>query len=308
MADNTQGQNHGNDNHDDKDKKDKHLRNLAMDYGWAMSVFEEFPELMGVFKEAVKNNWSVARFQAEVQDTNWFKKHSDTWRTNTYLKLTDPKTYDERVNKVERGLADAAGSLGIDLGSKQLKEMSEQAFLHGWDETKINNVLARMVKITGKHEVGGDLAAIQDRLNAFAFANGVTITRGTMQKWLRGVVRGTGTEQEFQNYIQRMASAKFPNWAKEIKAGMTVAELAEPYRQTMAELLEINPNEISMNDRTLRRAMSFKNEKGEWDSVAIGDFEDMLRKDKRWQYTDNAREQVSAIAGGLLKMFGLVAE
>lgn len=290
------------------DKPSGHLRNMAMDYGWAMAVFEEFPELMTVFKEAVKKDWSVQRFQAEIQDTNWFKKHSDTWRTNTYLKLTDPKTYDERVEKVERGLADAAGALGIDFkNNKQIQEMAEQAFLHGWDESKINNVLARMVKVTGQHSVGGDLAAIQDRLQNFAYQNGITVTPKTMQKWLRSVVRGTGTEQEFQNYVQTMASAKFPNWRKEIMAGMTVAELAEPYRNTMAELLELNPNEISMNDRTLRQAMSFKNDKGEWDSVAIGDFEDMLRKDKRWQYTDNAREQVSSVTANLLRDFGLIA-
>lgn len=289
------------------EKVTQDMRDMAMDYGWAMSVFHEFPELMDIFKQAVHNTWSVSRFQAEVQDSAWFKKHSDTWRTNTYLKLTDPTTYDERVAKVQRGLQDAAGSLGIDFKNhKQLAEMSEQAFLHGWDETKINNVLARMVQINGQHEVGGDLASMQDRLNAYALANGIKVTDHTMQGWLRSVVRGSGTEQEFQNYIQRQAAAMFPNWKKEIDAGMTVADIAEPYRQRMADLLEINPNQIDLTGKLMRNALSSKDEKGQWQSMSLADFEDQVRKDSRWQYTDNAREQMSNVVAGLMQSFGVI--
>lgn len=288
----------------------KDIRDLAMDYGWATSVLHEFPELLDVFKQAVKHSWSVQRFQAEVQDTKWFKKHSDTWRTNMYLQLTDPQTYQSRVGQVERGLADAAGSMGIEFkNNRQLKEMAEQAFLHGWDQTKINNVLARMVDITGKHStgVGGDLASIQEQLNGLALDNGLKISNKTMERWLRQVVRGDSTMEEFKGYIQKQAAAMFPNWAKEIEAGRTVAQIADPYRQRMADLLEINPEDINLNGKLMRQALSSKNDKGEYDSMSLSDFEDLVRQDHRWQYTDNAREEMSQITAGLLQTFGLIA-
>ncbi|MGZ6788335.1 MAG: hypothetical protein ACXVGN_00080 [Mycobacteriaceae bacterium] len=298
----------GNGNGNDGGGDNKHLRDMAIDYGWAMAVFNQFPELMAVFKDAVHNSWSVQRFQAEIQDTKWFKNHSDTWRTNTYLKLTDPQTYADRLNKVSRGLQDAAGQLGIEFKNhRQLQEMSEQAFLHGWDETKINNVLAHMVQINGQHTVGGELASIQDRLKNYALNNGISVTDNTMQGWLRSIVRGAGTEQEFQNYITKMAVAKFPNWKKELESGMSMADIAQPYRQQMADLLEINPNDISLNDKAIRNALSMKNDQGHWDSMSLGDFEDMVRQDHRWQYTDNARQQVSSLTAGLLQSFGLMA-
>lgn len=289
-------------------KQREELRDLAADYGWAYSVLEEFPQLMQVFRQAVDNNWAPQKFVAEIQDTPWFKRHSDTWRQNTYLRLTDPKTYDQRVRQKARELQDMAGSLGIEFKSqKQLREMAEQSFLFGWDQTKVNNRLARMVNIMGEQTVGGSLADAQDRLNSFALANGVTVGQPVMQKWLRQIVRGSSTVQEFENYITKQAAAKFPNWARELEAGMTVAELAEPYRQTMAQMLELNPNDIRLDDRTLRRAMTYRGDDGQYQSMTVSDFEDTLRKDARWQYTNQAREQAMGVTAGLLRDWGVIA-
>lgn len=286
---------------------EKELRNLAADYGWAYSVLEEFPQLFKVFNEAVEQSWSPQRFIAEIQDTPWFRRHSDVWRQTTYLQLTDPTTFQKRVNEVARQIQDAAGSLGIEPGNKQITEWAEQALKFGWDQAKINNLLAKSVKITGKHTVGGSLAQTQDRLESFAFANGVQINKPTTQKWLQQIVRGNSTVEEYEQYITKMAVAKFPNWHKELKAGMTIAEIAEPYRQTMAQMLELNPATVNLNNRMLRSALSHKNENGEWAEASISDFEDMLRQDPRWQYTDNARETVAGITASLLQTFGEVS-
>lgn len=287
--------------------KEERLRDIASDYGWAWAVLEDNPQLFRVFEQAVENGWSPQRFIAEVQDTKWFKNHSDHWRQMWYLERTDPKTFKKRRNEVHRQLADAAGALGIDVPKKQLAEWADQALRFGWDQAKINNVLAGAVKIRGKHEVGGGLRDAQDRLETFAFANGVKVNKPTMQKWLRQIVRGNGTVEEFERYIEKQAIAKFPNWRKELEAGMTVTEIAEPYRQTMAQLLELNPAELSVNDRLLRNALTQRTDKGEYQAMSVADFEDAVRKDTRWQYTDNAREEVSGITASLLQSFGILS-
>jgi hypothetical protein len=286
---------------------EKRLRNIAADYGWAYSVLQEFPQVFQAFEQAVENSWSPQRFKAEIQDTNWFKKHSDQWRQSEYLRLTDPATYDKRTKEIARQIQDAAGSLGIEVPREQLAEWAGQALKFGWDQAKINNVLAKQVKITGEHTVGGSLADAQNRLETFAFANGVHVNRPTMQKWLQQIVRGNSTVEEYEEYLTKQAVAKFPNWAKELKAGMTVAEIADPYRQTMAQMLEINPANIGMNNKLLGGALSFKNDKGEYRSMSISEFEDAVRKDPRWQYTDNARETVSGITASLLQTFGAIS-
>lgn len=291
-----------------QERKQEEMRSIAADYGWSMAVFEEFPALYKVFKTAIDNDWSESRFVAEIQDTQWFKQHSDTWRQATYLQLTDPKTYKQRVDESARKVHDLAGSLGISISTAQVREWGEQAMKFGWDQSHLQKLMSKSVNIMGKHSsVGGSLAETQSKLEGLAFDNAVNISKPTMQTWLRQIVRGNATPQEYEQYIKKMAAAKFPNWRKEIEAGVSVAQLAEPYRQTMAELLEVNPTSVRLDDRKIRTALSTKDKDGNWSEMSMTDFEDLVRRDSRWQYTDNAREQVSGIVASLAQTFGELA-
>jgi hypothetical protein len=84
-----------------------------------------------------------------------------------------------------------------------------------------------------------------------------------------------------------------------------VADLAAPYMQSMAETLEINPASINMFDPTIRTAMAHQNEKGEAVPLSVTDFEDQLRADNRWQYTDSAHKQLKGYANQLGKLWGI---
>jgi hypothetical protein len=66
----------------------------------------------------------------------------------------------------------------------------------------------------------------------------------------------------------------------------------------MASTLELNPNDIQLNDPTLRMAIGPDKE------MTTYDFNRALRKDSRWQYTDNAHQEVSDAAMKVLKDFG----
>lgn len=281
------------------------VADFAADYGWAKSFIQDNPQLSEVFDKAIENSWSPQRFIAEIQDTPWFKKHSDTWRQSVYLQATDPKTYEQRVNQIRGQVADAAGHLGIEVSPHLLDQWAERAVRFGWTDAQINNHLASQVKVMGENTVGGELATTQNNLKQFAYQNGVNINDKTMQNWLRSIVRGTSTMQEYQQYVTKMAVAAHPNWRKELEGGMTLADIAQPYQNTMAQLLEIDPAKIDPHDKMIRRALSMKNDKGEYKSMALYDFEDMVRQDPRWQKTDNAKQQYMDTGSAILKMFGL---
>jgi hypothetical protein len=69
----------------------------------------------------------------------------------------------------------------------------------------------------------------------------------------------------------------------------------------MASILEINPESININDATLRSAIGPDKE------MPLYEFERALRKDSRWQYTDNARQKVSEVASRIRRDFGFEA-
>ena len=66
----------------------------------------------------------------------------------------------------------------------------------------------------------------------------------------------------------------------------------------MASVLEINPETIQLNDPVLRSGITKDGE------ISLYDYQRALRKDPRWQYTDNARQEVSNYALGVLRDFG----
>jgi hypothetical protein len=66
----------------------------------------------------------------------------------------------------------------------------------------------------------------------------------------------------------------------------------------MASVLEIAPDSISLDDKTLRTAIGPEKE------MSLYDFQRSLRKDPRWQYTDNARQESSTAVLGVLRDFG----
>ena len=63
-------------------------------------------------------------------------------------------------------------------------------------------------------------------------------------------------------------------------------------------VLEVAPDSISLDDKTLRSAIGPEKE------MSLYDFQRTLRKDPRWQYTNNAREESSDAVLGVLRNFG----
>jgi hypothetical protein len=66
----------------------------------------------------------------------------------------------------------------------------------------------------------------------------------------------------------------------------------------MASVLELEPDSIKLTDPALTNAFGADRE------LPLYEFKRSLRKDARWQYTDNAREEVSTAALGILRDFG----
>jgi hypothetical protein len=67
----------------------------------------------------------------------------------------------------------------------------------------------------------------------------------------------------------------------------------------MANVLEIgDPDQIDLNDPLLRSAITDKGD------MNLYDFKKALKTDNRWQYTEQARKDVSTAALSVLRDFG----
>lgn len=128
--------------------------------------------------------------------------------------------------------------------------------------------------------------------------NGLTLSQSQIDTYTKAIENGTKLDV-IKNQIRATASLGLPDNVKKLMAeGTDLQTIYAPYKNVMYQVLEINPESIGLNDSTLRSAIGANGE------IPIYDFQRQLRKDARWQYTNNAREEVSDVALKVLKDFG----
>ena len=141
----------------------------------------------------------------------------------------------------------------------------------------------------------------QSLLEKTARANGLTLsTFADADSWIKRINQGESIEN-FKQIIRNTAKAGLPdNVKKLLDDGVDLDAVYSPYKQTMAAILEINPESINLNDPTLRMAIGPDKE------MPLYEYQKALKQDARWQYTNNAREDVSNSVQKVLRDFGFM--
>lgn len=141
-----------------------------------------------------------------------------------------------------------------------------------------------------------DLEALQET----ARNNGLTLLPSQIESYRARLQNGEKVDTIKSNIRASVAGTMPENVKRLLEAGSDLIEVYQPYRQSMATILEIPMDKIDLNDPTLTNAITDKG------NMTLFDFKKSLRKDPRWQYTDNARETVSSGLTQVLKDFGFM--
>jgi hypothetical protein len=135
-------------------------------------------------------------------------------------------------------------------------------------------------------------------LRSTANANGVSLSQQQLDQYALDIQNGKDIKV-IQSQIRNIAGAGMPDNVKKLLAeGTDLETVYAPYRTQMAAILEVNPETINFTDPALRNAIGPNGE------MSIYDFQRALRKDARWQYTNNAREDVFQSVSKVLQDFG----
>ena len=238
-----------------------------------------------------------AKNQALADDlwnrSKWGRLDNDA--QNAYLlRLQNSNLYNERLKsfliRIKRQLALK--------GLKADDATLEKYYVDGIDDDTIIDELTGGISAKG---AAGEAANALDSLRTTARANGFNLEKdfgNQLDSWLQRISRGESVD-DFSRIIRQQAKLGLPEKVGALlDEGLDLANVFAPYRNTMAALLEVTPDSINLDDPILRSAY------GQDKEMSIFDFRRAVRKDPRWQYTDNAREEVSTAALGVLRDFG----
>lgn len=238
-----------------------------------------------------------AKNQALADDlwnrSKWGRLDSDA-QQNYLLKLQNSNLYKERLKSFLARLKPTLAAKGIKTDDATL----EKYFLDGIDEDTIIEELTSGISAKG---AAGQAADALDKLRETARLNGFNLEKdfgNQVDGWLQRISRGENVD-DFARIIRQQAKLGLPEKVGALlDEGLDLTNIYAPYIKQMANLLEVTPDSITLDDPVLRSAY------GQDKEMSIYDFRRAVRKDPRWQYTDNAREEVSTAALGILRDFG----
>ena len=283
---------------------------LASLAGFTVSFFRSNDELWANFQKALKEDWAPDRLLAALRNTKWFKRTNQTTREAVLLHRSDPSEYQRRLRESLSRVQSIATAAGIPLGARTAQQMAVQAMNMGLNDDQIRRQLGSYGSVFDGAKKRGSLGGIagkaQQTIDAALAAYGVQVTANSRAAWISQIAGGTNTEEFAINEIRRLAKSQFPGLAERIDAGETVMDIAAPYIEAQGRILEMNPKDVTLKDPKIRQALSTKDKDGKVSAKTLWQFEEDLRKDPRWNQTNNARESMMTAGREILSVMGLV--
>jgi len=292
----------------------------------------ELGQLGKLLLKAVEEGYSASKFLDEAKLTDWWQSNSGSVREriidlNKYKEL-QKKGLDvsksnfgmyqtDKIRQVKARAKTLAGITLDDVAAQKIVEDIYNGFLDN-DPLAIDRLIipyvSKSTNLYGKGAVtgfGGEALQIQQSLASIAKANGLSIAdilpklggsalgKDAEQNTIQEILSGNIDLNTVLSNARQIAAQGQPQYVRDLLgSGYNLDDIYAPYKQTMATVLELDPNQIDLNDNSLRMAI---NEKGD---MNIYDYKKALRQDSRWQYTGQAKESVSTAALKVLRDFG----
>lgn len=302
------------------DKKTQEKKINAKQYlaeaGYAMDLINSDPSLQEFIRRVrnyMQKNENRVPTAYELdgikEGIDWFERYNAEQEL-ARMQQADPRRkadFDRSIELRKQNIRSMAESAGVELDDAFLGAVAMDARLNNLTDQEIQDRLMPRLQaaIVGGGDLSGRAAEFERELVQWSQRNGLSLSGQTIAQYVAAGVEGRQTIDDMKNDLRRMYLAgEYPSWSDRIMQGDDPYDIAAPYKQAMASLLEIEPDDIDLNDPLLQRGMQGVGADGKPSVVPLYDFKKQIREDPRWQYTDNAYATYTDVGTKLLQMFG----
>ena len=299
-------------------KRQESVASTIAKYSYFKFMVENDPTLANFFEELKKviqasptGTITQDEFNSLTRGYDWFERYDSDQQQAEIAKALDRQNntnlYEESIKDNKTNIAYTARQKGIDLDDATLTELAELARFNNWSAIEIDNAIGKEVVefiSTGGTAVGA-AGKIQTDLQKWAASNGLNLTDAEVARYVEsGAFGGRDLESIKQDIRKTYLAGAYPAWSDRIAAGADPLDIAAPYRKRIATLLEIDEDQIGFDDGLLQRGLQSVGADGKPRVMPLYEFEQEIRKDPRWEFTDNAYDVYSKVGEGLLRTFG----
>jgi len=308
---------------------DSLLAEVQADYSLPDIIFSNVESLGKILDKYVNQKIDIDQFRKEIAKDPWYRQNSTEIKARYLQKFNyqdlvnsgnakGTTDYEQQIAKITNNLIKKAREIGSALDEGQAKLIAEDLYIHNQDSDDAvvtRRLVSGIRPIVGM--IGGKLTedysglALQNYqgLQAIAKRNGFRLEDilppgvdgkpATAQETLKRIALGEIDPTRLEQDVRKLAAVGQPQFVRDLLGqGIDLDAVYAPYKKTMARILELDEGQIDLTDPTLRMGI---NEKGD---VNLYDYSKALRQDSRWQYTGNARQEVSDAVLTVLRNFG----
>jgi len=290
--------------------------------GYLQATFKTLPqefknEIDRIFDQALAPNsgWTQDTFNEAIKQTRWYQQTMPSIR-NFFLETNDPRNAANFAEKLQIETANIAAKLeNLGIRTQQVDPVTGKVYdntqtiqgiamsklQNGWTDVQLTQHLGDNAQLlfTGGGTIGSSVSTIRNA----ALNYGITLDKNylnTIQTSLLDATDGRDT-QYYLNEMRNQAMDLYKPFAESIKQGRTLYEITNNYRTKMADLLEVDPENITWKD-----IMNKVIDPTTGNARMLSDFTKQVKQDPLWQYTKNAKETYSNMAVDLMKQFGFM--
>jgi hypothetical protein len=276
-------------------------------YGPGLASYLTHWELGPILVEAAENGWDQGHLNGAIQKTNWWRQTNSAQRAWDRLSVEDPGEMKNQAIAKAAQLKRMSQMMGLGLDNGRIFNVAVDSLRFGWDDSKVQEILAGYFKMGTKGRQRGSLDEKAEQLMATAAEFFVVLDRNTAYKNAAKIVAGTMTEEAQTGLFAQQAMARFPSLAKAISQGLRPKQYFANHQAAIAQTLERAPESIDMvNDKRWAKVLEFVDDKGRRRPMTIGEAEQYARQADGYRTTRAANQNAMSTVTALGNAFGAV--
>ena len=281
-------------------------------------------ELAKFLDSAIQSGWLQAsdptNFETNLRKTQWYQDNGSQGLLAAKDKYSNPTTYKASLERRTTDIQNQAIALGYKLDPETVSKLAETSLFSAYDssvftssayQTQLQTKIAQAAKAAKAPLTAGAGLTNEQKLRVYGQDMGINLGN----QWYTDAansINDPSTQTDYSTYekmIRDQAAAKYSGFSDLINKGVKVSQIADPYVSSMASILEIDPSTIDYTkDPTVQKGLGMGIAPGGvTQPMPMWQYEQTLRQDPRWGFTNNARDSVNSTAHQILQDFGVMS-
>jgi len=258
-------------------------------FGFLKQFLDAFPNDV-----KLKESWllllqnDLAGAKLAFQASDYYQNTLTTSDARLKRKLSQFGVYTKDLNNFidEQTRRLVQSGITLNINDPKVKDLLEAAYLSGDTDNQID---IKALALNKGKIIGGEVGGSIVELRAYASAFGIKYSDTDYSRFSEEIFSGKTTPKDIQSKIRQDSASMYPIYSEQILNGTSIATIGSAYKSSYATILELDPDSVDFSDPMLRKAVQYTLD-GKPAVMPLWQWEQELRKDARWQYTDQARE------------------